>query len=643
MVLSCVAFLAAAGTVAVAPSATGASAPAPTPAVLRVDQVGYAVGAPKVAYLMSAQSESGARFEVLDAVGKRRSCPVGVGASRGKWNASYRFVYPLTLSAIDTPGTYTVVVRTSSSDVVRDTSSTVRSPTFEVASPQSLWSVPIAHALSFYQNERDGPDYIPLGIAHSAGPSQRRARHDLRHAGHERQRRTSPGTSTPLGTTMDASGGWWDAGDYLKFVETTSYVVALLGVGRPRSSRARWAPASGAPTSSARSASACEWLEKMWDDSTKTLYYQVGIGEGNAKTVGDHDIWRLPQADDTFGGTNPADRYIRNRPVFEAAPPGSPVSPNLAGRLAADFGLCAQLFASVRSRLRRDLPSRRGGRLSPWPTPIRPATCSPPPPTTSIPRPSGATTWSWAPPSWPGPSVPGLSSTAYLAQAADVGGGVHALAGPGHPQPLRRRRSGPLRAGPAHHRDGGHRTGGDRRPARPTSCTPSSRGPWRWRQADPFAFGYPWSSSDTVSHGAGLSVMASEYDALTGTTTFAAQAQGWMDNVLGANPWGVSFIVGDGSDFPDCMQHQVANLVGSTDGTPPILAGAAVEGPTSCQPKGLVAWHGHLSGRRGQHLRRIQWSRCRLQGQRAVLLDRRAGHRPHGGHAPGLGLAGGSP
>ena len=89
-----------------------------------------------------------------------------------------------------------------------------------------------------------------------------------------------------------------------------------------------------------------QWLEKMWDDSTKTLYYQVGIGEGNSKTVGDHDIWRLPQADDTFGGTNPADRYIRNRPVFEAAPPGSPVSPNLAGRLAADFGLCAQLFSS---------------------------------------------------------------------------------------------------------------------------------------------------------------------------------------------------------------------------------------------------------------------------------------------------------
>ena len=46
----------------------------------------------------------------------------------------------------------------------------------------------------------------------------------------------------------------------------------------------------------------------MWDDSTQTLYYQVGIGDGNGcgSICGDHDIWRLPQADDTYGGSDPA-------------------------------------------------------------------------------------------------------------------------------------------------------------------------------------------------------------------------------------------------------------------------------------------------------------------------------------------------
>jgi endoglucanase len=51
--------------------------------------------------------------------------------------------------------------------------------------------------------------------------------------------------------------------------------------------------------------------------------------------------------------------------------------------------------------------------------------------------------------------------------------------------------------------------------------------------------------------------------------------------VLGANAWGSSFIVGAGSTFPHCMQHQVANLSGSLNGTPPIVLGATVDGPSA--------------------------------------------------------------
>ena len=138
----------------------------------------------------------------------------------------------------------------------------------------------------------------------------------------------------PLGRTIDASGGWWDAGDYLKFVQTTSYTDALLLAG------VRDFPtqmASGSSNYTAEAKFGTDWLMRMWDDTTKTLYYQVGIGTGNAKTLGDHDIWRLPQADDSYQGTNSVYRYIRNRPVFRAGPPGSLVSPNLAGRDAAAF------------------------------------------------------------------------------------------------------------------------------------------------------------------------------------------------------------------------------------------------------------------------------------------------------------------
>jgi endoglucanase len=37
------------------------------------------------------------------------------------------------------------------------------------------------------------------------------------------------------------------------------------------------------------------------------------------------------------------------------------------------------------------------------------------------------------------------------------------------------------------------------------------------------------------------------------------------------------------------MQHQVTNIIGSLDGSPPILAGAAVEGPNSFAAKGSLS------------------------------------------------------
>jgi peptidoglycan/xylan/chitin deacetylase (PgdA/CDA1 family) len=87
-------------------------------------------------------------------------------------------------------------------------------------------------------------------------------------------------------------------------------------------------------------------------------------------------------------------------------------------------------------------------------------------------------------------------------------------------------------------------------------------------------------------------VMAAEYDTLSGTGTYANQEIGWLSNILGANGWGSSFIVGDGTTFPHCMQHQVTNIIGSLDGSPPILAGAAVEGPNG------TLFSGSLTGMR---------------------------------------------
>jgi endoglucanase len=559
----------------IVPVSTGRAAASTAHALVRVDQLGYPTTGPKVAYLMSPSAMRGATFEVVDSSGADIFTGT-VGPNSGKWNATYRYVYPLTFTPVVATGTDTVVV---------EGSPPVSSPPFPIGPSTTLWSQALANSLSFYQNERDGPDYIPSALR--TAPAHLNDEDAMTYATPKMNSQGQfSGDLTPLGVTMDASGGWWDAGDYLKFVETTSYAVALMEVG------ARSFPASmgtGSPDAdfTAEAMFGIQWLEKMWNDSTKTLYYQVGIGEGNTTTVGDHDIWRLPQADDTYGGTNPADRYIRNRPVFEAGPPGSPVSPNLAGRLAADFGLCAQLFASsdptFASTCLRDGEDvyaladthPTGNLLTTAPYDFYPET------QWRDDMELGATELAAA-------VGPGSQQQTYLAQAADWAAAY--IASPDQ-DTLNLYDVGGL----AHYELARLITQTGATGLAVTKADLDNQLKTQLDQAIkvgkkyPFAFGYPWSSSDTVSHGFGLSIMASEYDALTGTTTFATEAQGWADNVLGANPWGVSFVVGDGTTFPDCMQHQVANLMGSTNGTPPILAGAAVEGPTAHATKGLVA------------------------------------------------------
>jgi hypothetical protein len=97
-------------------------------------------------------------------------------------------------------------------------------------------------------------------------------------------------------------------------------------------------------------------LDQMWDGQTRTLYAQVGIGTGSEEFgfLGDHDVWRNPQDDDALN-VKPGDPayFVKYRPVFPAAPAGAPLSPNLAGRVAAAFALGAQVRAHRDPRLAR--------------------------------------------------------------------------------------------------------------------------------------------------------------------------------------------------------------------------------------------------------------------------------------------------
>ena len=556
---------------------------AATKGFIRVNQIGYEAGLSARAYLMTTAVVSGVNFSIANSGGTIVASG-SIGATLGAWG-SYT-VYPIdfTLSAADT---YTISV----SGVKATTTS------FRVDTPVNLYTTPLANNLYFYENERDGSNFIATPLRTAPGHLNDATATVFSSPSFDNNDLIL-GALAPTGQTINAEGGWWDAGDYLKFVQTHSYVVALMLIG-VRDFPNQMGSLSTTSNYTNEAQFGLSWLQQMWNDSTQTLYYQVGIGTDfkSYDYLSDHDIWRLPQVDDTYEGSDPVYQYIRNRPVFVAGAAGSPVSPNLAGRLAADFAECFQVFQATNQTLANqcifaaehvfDLAntSPAGNLLTTAPYDFYPEN------EWRDDLELGATELYFA--TQHGNLPPGLPHTNpmfYLSAAAnwahayitgpndgtdtlnlyDVSGLAHfelyrAITLAGNPAGLAVTKAQLL---------------SDMAKQMTNSITSSA--------GDPFGFGFPWDSYDTVSHGGGLSVMAAEYNYLTKNSTAETDSRRWLANISGANAWGVTFTVGDGDTFPDCMQHQVANLVGSLNGEPPVLSGAVVEGPNSAASAGLV-------------------------------------------------------
>jgi endoglucanase len=635
-------------------------------AYVRVNQAGYELGGGTFrAYLMSPTTVAGAAFQVIDAKGGNVHSGHS-GALLGTWAHSHAVNYNVYALDFNVPsaGLYSIKVLAPLG---------VTSPAFAVDSTENLYSGLLVNSLFFYETQRDGANFIPNALRNGPGHLK---------DGNARVYNTPPldgndfidnvPPATPLVSAnlpnIDAGGGWWDAGDYEKYVETVSYTAALMEIGvrdfpdqmgasapvtpptPPGSMSYAGNSGVGAPASSDFSDEArfgVEWLMKMWDYKTKTLYYQVDntqdwdyYGEGDPGSAGgfcggsyaspyclitEYDIWILPQAGDHFrlDSDSPAcdpltTYYICNRPVYVAGPAGSPISPNLAGRLAADFALCYQLQHAAHPTLANqclqnaedifglaDLsytdpaPAEYGGTCSQCLLTIAPFDGYPEN-VWNDDMELGATELYFALQSaGEAKNLPaGLqntNATDYLTAAAgfahnyiadvydqgfgdtlnlyDVSGLAHfelyrALGMAGNPQGL-----------------AVSQVGIRKQLLRQVTDAIDQAG------TDAWGFGYNWSFGDTTSHGAGLSVMASEAAYLTQSKRFDTYSQRWLGNILGANPWGSSFIVGDGSTFPNCIQHQVANLAGALNGSSggaPVLWGAAVEGPSDSTTAGLV-------------------------------------------------------
>jgi endoglucanase len=557
-------------------------APAQT-SFIRVHQTGYVSGAPKRAYLMTSSATTGTSFSVLNSSGS----PVfsaALGADQGKWGTTH--VYALDFDSVSTTGTYTISVSGAIS---------ATSPSFQIDTGTNLYATPLANTLYFYENERDGANFIATPLRTAAGHLN--DAHAKVYFTPTFNRKDSAGTLTPTGAVIDASGGWWDAGDYLKFVETHSYTVALMAAG-VRDFPNQMGAGSSTSNFTAEVKFGLDWLQKMWDDNSKTLYYQVGIASGGHAYVGDHDIWRLPQVDDTYQNCVSPYEFICNRPVLQntAGGAGASISPNIAGRLAASFAVCYLIFKTSNPTYANqcllsaehifDLANTAPGTLltvgpfdfypeTEWrddlelgATELYIALQSGTPPS-GLPH-TDPLFYLTAAANWAHAYIAGPGDAADTLNLYDVTGFAHfelyrALGLAGNPTGLAVNQATVL---------------ADLKKQLDKAVTQGTK--------DPFGFGFPWATYDTTSHGFGLVVMAAEYDNLTGGTAYAPYASRWLANVLGTNAWGTSLVVGDGSTFPLCMQHQVTNLIPSPPNGPPFLKGAAVEGPNSAAAKGAL-------------------------------------------------------
>ncbi len=612
------------------------AAAASNSAYVRVNQAGYETAhAPFQAYLMSTASESGATFSVINSEGVT-VYSASIGALLGTWSHSKKLKYDVYSLSFTVPGgdIYTISV----SGPVATTS-----PQFAVDKPAVLYPGLLLNTLWFYETERDGPNYIPNALRTAPGHlnDESATVYDTPPLNSDDLITTTKTPLTSTDTVIDGAGGWWDAGDYMKYVETMSYTVALMEIGirdfphqmGPLAPRDPSAPpvsvsysgnAFGAPVSSDFTAEAqfgIDWLEEMWNDSTKTLYYQVDNSQDwknfpNLET--EYDIWTLPQAADDYNGCTTDYYYICYRPVFVSAPAGSQISPNLAGRLAADFAVYYQLYrisnptaADSALLYAEDIFALANTSLADPAAAVYSGTCPSGCLQTIVPF-DGYPETVWDDDMELGatelyialqlantrlPSgLPITDPMTYLTDAAqyannyitkiydtgnedtlnlyDVSGLAHfelyrALGLAGDPSGLAVNQATML-----------------------TALENQMNVAITQAGTDVWGFGVPWQNGDTTSHGAGLSVMASELYYLTGKSSYNTYSQHWLANILGANSWGSSFIIGDGTTFPNCIQHQVANLAGALNGTSggtPILWGAASEGPASAATSGIVS------------------------------------------------------
>jgi hypothetical protein len=341
------------------------------------------------------------------------------------------------------------------------------------------------------------------------------------------------------GQPFDAMGGWHDAGDFLKFTVTTSYVTALLLFAHehlpapPKSGKAQAEEGSLLPQARV----GLEWLLKM-HPSPEELYFQVG-------DESDHDEWRLPEEDTPR-------RNCAWRPRTVAFGAGA----NLAGR-------CAAAFAMASRHYRQDDPAFaarcRRAAVSVYALGMENQNVQTTQPASFYPE----TTW-LDDMEWGAVEIyRATGSPFYLDQALDFSRAAGPAAAEASVYNTHALAHYTLwRQAPRQERD------------RLLDYLRSDADLARSRSRNPYGLATPYTWGTTAA-AAGSALTCLLYSALSRDRGYRDIARHQRDFILGCNPFGESCVIGVGTRFPQYPHHQIANIADIE------LTGAVVGGPAS--------------------------------------------------------------
>jgi hypothetical protein len=285
------------------------------------------------------------------------------------------------------------------------------------------------------------------------------------------------------------------------------------------------------------------------------------------------------------GHPGPSAYYVKYRPVFPAAAPGAKISPDLAGRFAADFALGAQLSAAAHRQdaeyllgLARGIyamaqTSHVGAIVTTFPHDFYPGT-------------------EWKSMMLWGADEIALADEALGAPAARVRADLAVAArwakayiAQGHPagsDTLNLYDNGTIgEAELIQAMHGVHGTPAIAPHVLLADMAAQLRVGEGMAQGDPFGLGIVLGQGDVTPHAFGLAITDALYQRYGGSGAYRAFAQQQLNFALGANGWGSSFVVGAGDTYPHCMQSEIANLAGSLTGHGNIQVGATSDGPSN--------------------------------------------------------------